>query len=89
MLTVRNFLLGENLSSTTPAMEKLLTFKFAGEQQNTRNTGFHGREAQNVEAAARSSESRRVVTPEFLAEVILCTRQLLVGHASDCLLVIS
>ncbi|XP_011081507.1 uncharacterized protein LOC105164545 isoform X1 [Sesamum indicum] len=57
-----------------------------GQNANSRNVGGPGSNGNVVEAAPCSSDSRGLLTPEFLAEVILSTRQLLVEQATECLL---
>ncbi|KAL0394300.1 UNVERIFIED_CONTAM: Ubiquitin-like domain-containing protein CIP73 [Sesamum latifolium] len=60
-----------------------------GQNANSRNIGApgsNGNDVRNdVEAAPCSSDSRGLLTPEFLAEVISSTRLLLVEQATECL----
>ncbi|KAL0330571.1 UNVERIFIED_CONTAM: Ubiquitin-like domain-containing protein CIP73 [Sesamum radiatum] len=58
-----------------------------GQNANSRNIGPPLSNGIDIEAAPCSSDSRGLLTPEFLAEVISSTRQLLVEQATECLLV--
>ncbi|KAL0291033.1 UNVERIFIED_CONTAM: Ubiquitin-like domain-containing protein CIP73 [Sesamum angustifolium] len=57
-----------------------------GQNANSRNIGTPLSNGIDIEAAPCSSDSRGLLTPEFLAEVISSTRQLLVEQATECLL---
>ncbi|KAL0323660.1 UNVERIFIED_CONTAM: Ubiquitin-like domain-containing protein CIP73 [Sesamum calycinum] len=57
-----------------------------GQNANSRNIGPPLSNGIDIEAAPCSSDSRGLLTPEFLAEVISSTRQLLVEQATECLL---
>ncbi|XP_073143448.1 ubiquitin-like domain-containing protein CIP73 [Henckelia pumila] len=61
------------------------TANAGGQIANFGNTGFSGRDVQELDTTVHSNETRGLLTPESLAEVMTSTRQLLVGQATECL----
>ncbi|XP_073301484.1 ubiquitin-like domain-containing protein CIP73 isoform X1 [Primulina huaijiensis] len=61
------------------------TANAGGQITNFGNTCFSERDGHELDTTIRSNETRGLLTPESLAEVITSTRQLLVGQATECL----
>lgn len=52
---------------------------------NSRNSGTRGNRGNDLNADMHSSEQRRLPTPEYLAELMLSTRQIIIERGIESL----